>query len=375
MKKNRLQRLKGQIAPFLVAVMAVLLLAIVATRLIGESGFQRIRMANIGDGTLISSASSLCRDLNQIRQISLGKGGMMMNYVALQGFLLGKWSKCPCKHLPGSAMTMYGWPDKSTPYLASISYFIKAQQLFELAQKIAEQAPKRLRTSLYEGSFGGALVDEPKPFLASEVEFNVEKRITKLNYEAYLKRDSNFTVVFRSHKRSNGGWYNASALSYSWNKSKKKLLSQPGQISPEPLEQAYEAYLRVEGLNVPGSVTVIPQLMPLLYFWLQPKGDNTLVPCPPTPCTPAGTMGTPPVPACYCCVCATLPGIMPLPWAWISAINLDSNSFGLDMRKKMPFKALPFFAQDINQQVTIKHRNRIHIQGNVWSGFEPKMEE
>ena len=60
----------GQIAPLLIIVVIVVILAIGATAVIGELGYQKVRLANSVDSALVSSAADLARALNLVRQTS-----------------------------------------------------------------------------------------------------------------------------------------------------------------------------------------------------------------------------------------------------------------------------------------------------------------
>lgn len=327
----KLKTKKGQVAPFMILIVALLILAIAATMLIGEAAFNRIRLANVVDGALISTASAFCRSLNQIHQISFGGGGLLIHYIALQVFLLS---------------TM--WPYKGAPLATGffINSMLESRRLYREAERIAREAPKDLRINLWDRAFGGGLIDEPKPFLASEVNPD-----GKLDYNAYLNRDSNLTLRWRAYKEaypSDGdAWYKGDLYSYSYNKTKERVVP-PGTPSGETtgiLTQGeplvgYESYIRTQLNDAPSNVSVRPQRMIMIYFYCA-KG-----------------------------ICG-LPGFLYHPYAWIMRINIDHTGFGLSVRKLSYFQRVPFFGRN----VVSEHTNRIRIQGSVWSGYEPRLEQ
>lgn len=313
---------KAQLAPFMVLVIAILILAISATVLIGELGFQRIRLANVADSAIISAGSSLCRSLNQIRLIHKQ---MFLNYFQLQAALLAKLL----------------WPDKATAYKYASGWaaagWLKNKELFDQAEKLAENATKDLRSSLYDTCFGSALIDEPKPFLEDEVFLD-----RSLNYTKYLKRDSKFTSAYRDLKKNNpNAWFSPDVLSYSFNRSKDKVLKTPGQFSNEPFSE-FESSLRVQLQDVPGEIKVKEQKMVLTFFYKIEKPPYVMI------------------------------GFMPHLWAWIRKINIDSNSFGLNLSKNIPFTRFPFFSRN---KVNLSQTSRIKLQGKIWKSYSFRMKQ
>lgn len=349
----RLGPKQGQVTPFLILVIAVLILAIVATMLIGEVSFNRIRMSNVADGALISVASALCRSLNQIRQISLGPGGLQIHWLALQVFLLAHRTRC-CK------ATLRGWRYKGEPLATGffINSMLQSKELYKQAERIAKEAKKDLRISLYDRSFGGALIDEPKPFLDSEVKRDRQGRIISLDYDSYINRDARLVLNLREFKseypEGDDAWFKNNLLSYSYNKTKDRVLEDLNPDgtprvntvrSGEPLAN-YEAYLRVALQDVPEEIEVQPQAVPMYYVVWEEIPDP--------------------------CECVPHPKILVHPYAWIRRIDMDSTSFGLFIRKLSSFIRLPFFGRSVE----LEHSNRIRIKGNVRSsGYDFRMEE
>ena len=216
--------------PFMILIAVILLLAIVATVLIGEAGFTRLRLANIADSALISATSAFCRSLNQI--VQLGQT-LAVNQFSLQTHLLSVEQKCLCPIPPGNTMIMWGWSVVGGPYADGfvITTMMTNQKITEQIDKIAEDAAKDLRVDLYGRSFGSGLVDEPKPFLevgdnwhpqdaepvydpaldcnaegvsdarCDEVDKDRDGKVKALNFTRYAKRDDRLTGELRKFKK------------------------------------------------------------------------------------------------------------------------------------------------------------------------------
>lgn len=354
---NRLKENKGQIAPFMIIIAVLLILAIVATMIIGETGFQRIRLANIADSALLTGASSLCRSLNQIRMMH---STMFLNYLSLQ---VAMFASSP-------------WPDKSTGYAAAMGWSLLGiesnMELYNQAKKIASEATKDLRTGLYEKGFGGGMIDEPIPFKESEVVRNPDTgRITKLDYDQYLAtgRLSNFPEHYLKFKKgeapyaAEGGkdnWFKKPLLTYQFNKSnygyrdnKGKLIFSSKPAGDNTRFASYESYYSVELEDIPDNITVNAQVMPIFFLYATPSG---------------------------CCMI----GIIPHPYAWISRIDMDNNIFSIILKKLLPFgrrqpaadtdkNQLPFVGLD--RDVQIHHKSTVRVRGSLWSGYEFRLEE
>jgi len=346
----------GQVFPFMIIIVIVILLAISATMLLGEVGFNRIRLSNVIDAAILSPTSGFCRALNQIVKISYGDGGLFQKYIALQIFFFKPFfpAICPC---PGNGTFRFVWQFIWSPFIQPfyIQTLIEIFQLYESAEDIADKAPEDLRKGIYDRALGGALIDEPKPFLESEVTRDSNGKIIALNYDAYLDRDSHFDLAYRAVKSSL--WQSDSA-SYAWNKKYWKNKSttekyaegvlQPGGCTACS-DSAYGSYLDVNLQSVPRNVSISGQFMPLFYLWLKVI---------PTCCPPS-------------CFCIFLPGMGFDPYAWISNIDIDNKSYGLNVLKKLDYKDLTFFGR----QPQIKHQNKVRIYGSVETGYEFGMEQ
>ena len=365
-----LRNKKGQVAPFLVLLIGILLLAIAATMLIGEAAFTKIRMANVTDGALLTASSSYCRSLNQIRQI---KGSLEVNNWFLWAFLWGHTTNC-C-----GAAGLVGWRYKGEPLATGtyINTMLTNKQLMDVAKKTAKEAVKDLRSSLYDGIFGAGLADEPKPFLESEVYRDTNGRVTGFNFNAYLNRDPRLTVVMRKFKADHpyddnaDTWYKNNSLIYYFSKSKDKILpllkenGEPQDVTgytfyaqgeptvfPGADPNALDAYQSVALKGLPESISVDGVLWPLVYLWWKPIPN--------------------PVSGCHC---IPLPGIIPNPYASLRmSVNPapgegDGFHFEVDVAKSAPYKVIFF-----ERQVKTGHKSNVRISGGMTSGFENKME-
>jgi len=345
---------KGQVAVFMIIVIVVIILAVAATMLIGEIGFQRVRMANVADSGLITGASGLARSMNQIAMISNGPSGLMTNYVTMQTILAVHVTNNCC------GIPLIGWAYAGEPYVFPPIMLIlyNNYQLTQQADKIAEESAKSLRSALYDYTLGGALIEEPIPFKESEVT-RENGRITAIDYSQYLDRISdvenpdcaNFNKEYHSLKTGTSDWYMNNLISYAFNKSPQGYRQKKGKINiGEPEISGYESYVRAELQSVPTHVDPIYQPMPMPYLVWKPIDCNPVT-------------GPP--------KCMVFVSIMPNPWAWINRIDIGSESFGVKMSKRAPFATFPFFGRE----VTLSHKNRARITGSTWSGYDLRMEE
>lgn len=328
---------KAQIAPFVVIMTVVLLLAIVATAIIGESAFTRVRLASIVDGALLSGASQFCQGLNQLRILNKQ---LFMSWITLQVQLLYK-----------------------SPWNIAAAYAtILAQNLINMdtfkrgVEPIIDDMPKNLRARFYDFSLGGGLVDEAEPMLQSDLILDSSGAVKGLNYTSYMARlateGSRFTRAMRDFKLNNGGWYKSDILSYSFNKTltqddwvwdnatQEYQISNPGVVSLSPPDtQAFESYVTVQLSGVPNNydIKVKPKRQFLFFLWS---------------CGP------------YVC-----PGFGTLEYGGIKSIDFGSKTFSLTVKKRVPFLNFPFFPRSVE----ISNTGRVKITGTVGSGYEPKL--
>ncbi|MDD5566051.1 MAG: hypothetical protein PHG31_04100 [Candidatus Omnitrophica bacterium] len=333
---------KAQIAPFILVVAVVLMLAIVATALIGESTFTRVRLANTADGALITAGSNFCKSLNQLRKVNKQ---LFLNYLSLQTTLLahGVW-----------------WGGKLEPLPIVGLGVAQNLNLFNFAEnEIAAKMPKDLRVSVYEAILAAGLVDEPTPFLKNEVIVDPISGETKgLDYNRYIARMSSegtqFSRSFRDFKVAHSSnWFNNNIMSYSFDKflrwninniTGESTIANPGAINPgEPLA-GYQSFVRVQLLDMPTNVDIKPQVMVMIFLWY----------CP----TPWGGI--------------VLPGFYPHTHAWIRRISFgNNNTFGANVSKRVVGANVPF----VGRNADITHTSRVRIVGNVWQGYDVRLQE
>lgn len=258
---------------------------------------------------------------------------------------------------------------------------LTSQRLFEQAERVAKNAPKDFRMGLYDQVFGGALIDEPKPFIeipggnarrmlptdpadpnyldcnattgplpldCNEIERGPNGRVTFINYNKYLNRDSNFSRLWRDYKKANASgstaWYWKNLFAYYYNKTKAGVIpagTRLGQTSGRLVKEGgtpptgYDSHLQVQFQGMPTSVDVNAQWMIMIYFyWVCKHG-----------------------------VCVVMPGFVPHPWAWISSVDIDSTNFRLTADKLSSFSGIPFFPRS---NVAAEHQTCINVRGRVW---------
>ena len=334
--KIKMQKNKGQISPFMVGVVAILILAITATLLLGEFAYQKVRIMTTVDSALISSATRLARALNMVRQYHFR---MLLNYIRVQTMLLAAGI----------------WPSKAVAVVAAMGYaqgIITSAQMYSQAKKIVENVTDNTRKNLFERILG-SLIDEPviAKYKPLNVKLSDGQEIVLDSWDIDSDQESPFVEKFRDFKKNVPGWAGNNMLSYSWNRrlnSDKNFIE--GNISiGEPLyERAgkrYDAYASVTLNNVPTHISIRPQRMILFFIWW-----------------------------CNKSIC---PGFLPHPWAWISSITISpSNTFGVNVKKR-PFRTFAYFISENTpeEKKVITHNSTITITGNVWSGYDIKLQE
>ncbi len=383
-KKTRI----GQTAVFMVLLMAVIILAIAGTKFIGDLGFIRLRIANIADSALISGASAFCRGLNQIR---ISHTSMLYNYINLQAKMLSRV-----------------WPTKYSGYAYAIGYDLYGiklnEDILKNARAVAKDMTKELRVSMYDAIIGGALVEEPKPFIEdraqslgagatppafsglmsddtcdalpdgwNEIGRFPDGRLRWIDYKRYLFRDSHITCEYRRLKKGTGIyeapvsgelvggkdiWYLSTSIAYLYNKGLARSQATPGKFisdttaglkpadfnalipSGDPESLAYDSYVKADMLNLPTEVKIRAQPMVILFFYLDADG-------------------------------VVRPGFVPHPCAWISSVSFGNSTFGMKVAKFTPKWKLPFFQRNI----LLENENKVRIKGNIWIGYDFQMVE
>lgn len=367
---------KGQIAAFMVLLIAVLLLAIAGTMFIGETGFARIRMANTTDSSIIGGASSFCRSLNQLMMINKR---LIMNWITLQVQMLARG--------PFTSK----WEGYSYAWSSGMLWGIySSQQLYAQAQKTASTAAQDLRIKIIDSTLASGLIDEPKPFIYAgavggdaarpnpfipdntlldstqnlscsnspqagwnEVGRDSNGRIIWLDYARYNFRDSRFTCAYRQLKRDNkDDWHKKwKTYSYVFNRQVYEYDSNNRQVKKADGKfvfdtaltvppNTYDSFVTVETSNLPDHVNVSARMGVILFFY----------------CTPSG--------------CWT-PGIIPHPWVAIGSVSWGEKTFWVRVKKYIPFGKIPL----VGRSVTLETISKVRITGDVWQGFQFVMQE
>lgn len=159
--KNIFYRRDGQVAPFMIAIIVVLIMALMVTVNIGKVGFTKTNTANAADAGALAGSVMHANTLNSLADTNTA---MIAEYLSTQAIFLVPAPIC-------------------TEWVKFISYlaFVAAQTAqYILAWQNAEKGYEEARNSAKQFAFMNAGIDEPKPRLNGET------------YEAYLQRESRF---------------------------------------------------------------------------------------------------------------------------------------------------------------------------------------
>lgn len=213
---------KGQVAPFLIAVIAVLITALMITVNIGRVGLTRTTTSNAADAGALAAGTIHTETLNALADVDLQ---LMMDYVsAVVVFLIPK----PIWVEPAQYVSWYLFA------LAQLMQFVFA---WMSGIDGYEEAPKTAR----QLAFSNAGVDEPKP------------RNTGESYDAWIKRDSPFTQWMDSKGYESGSQYN-------W---------QDKGVYPDYTPRANSVTVAVDAPSFPGLYPLpgVPLITPF-YLWI-----------------------------------------------------------------------------------------------------------
>lgn len=155
----RKSRRKGQVTPFLIAIIVILLIAIMATVNLGKISLTRTATSNAADAGALAGASTMANGLNAIGDIS---DGMLADYIATQAILAS------CRVNCGKVMIIYA------AHLAS------QLALYAYTRKIASDTLEQAESSAKQLAFSNAGIDEGKTRQGNET------------YEEWLQRKSPF---------------------------------------------------------------------------------------------------------------------------------------------------------------------------------------
>jgi len=154
-------RREGQIAPFMIAIIVVLIMALMVTANIGKIGLTKTRTANAADAAALAGSTMYANTLNSLADTNTA---MIAEYLSAEiSFLI----PLPlCKE----------W----VRYIAFLAFVASQTAQFALAWSNAAKGYESARSVALEFSFMNAGIDESKERLSGE------------SYEAYLQRESSF---------------------------------------------------------------------------------------------------------------------------------------------------------------------------------------
>lgn len=209
-------RKKGQITPFMIAVIVILLIVTMITVNLGKISMTRTHTANAADAGALAGASTMANGLNAIKDLSTT---MFMETVTVQAILASCMLSCP-----------HAWAAWWAHLVLQLSQIALAQlKMIPDTMDAADEAAKQL-------AFSNAGIDEAKPRNPGET------------YEAWLQRKSNFTEWMDREDYKSG--------LYGWNDTRKygqPLTESPGANS-----------VRVS-VDKPTWI-VVPLYLPLFYL-------------------------------------------------------------------------------------------------------------
>lgn len=186
----RKNKKEGQIAPFLIAVIVILLIALMVTVNLGKISLTRTATANSADAGALAGASTMANGLNAIKDIS---AGMFADFIATQAAL----AMCPkC----WKAWVTYG------------AHVASQFALYAYAGKVARDTLKEAKKAGLQLAFSNAGITEAKPRECKRKSAN-EKCEEWETWEEWTKRKSRFEQWMED-----GGY--ASGM-YSWQDTQK----------------------------------------------------------------------------------------------------------------------------------------------------------
>ena len=191
---------KGQLAPFMLAVIVILLIAIMVTVNLGKISLTKTNTANAADAGALAGASTMANGLNAIKDIS---AQMFADYIATQVALRAGTCRMQC------------WQ----AWIIYIMHLVSEIALYAYARKIARDTLKQAKESSLQLAFSNAGITEAKP---RECKSRAPDGscAEQESWEDWTTRDSPFEQWMQS-----GGYASGS---YSWPAPKKYGQSSAG---------------------------------------------------------------------------------------------------------------------------------------------------
>jgi len=292
--RNIFFRREGQIAPFLIAIIVVLIIALMVTANIGKIGMFKTRTANAADAGALAGSTAHSNALNALADTNTA---MIAEYLSTQVTFL----------IPVNICSMGAM--RNIAYIA----FVAAQTAqFILAWSNAMEGYEEARSAAYQFAFMNAGIDESKERLSGE------------SYESYLQRESRFGQWMKNKGYESG--------QYTWTDKDGRQNSFtvtvdapdfPGLI-PMPMVMLGLFYSDSIGACSVWCMTCLTDL--LKYFVCLMK---TLI------------MGTILLWTTVCCSCTAWAGIgYIVPIAWIAGIAQDNPEISVTTTRVQPEKDL-----------------------------------
>lgn len=173
---------KGQIAPFLIAVIVILLIAIMVTVNLGKIGMSKTNTSNAADAGALAGASTIANGLNAIGDIS---NEMAADVISTEISLLF----CPTCWIAWAIISSHWASQAALLVFAAVTGLKSSKE----ARKIAKQF-----------AFMNAGIDETKPR-------------NNMTYENWLKSKSNFEQWMDDENYDT----NSNVVTYSWTDNQK----------------------------------------------------------------------------------------------------------------------------------------------------------
>lgn len=159
--KNIFNNKKGQIAPFMIAIIVVLIMAIMVTVNIGKVGLTKTNTANAADAGALAGSTMHANTLNSLADTNTS---MIAEYLATEVAFLLPLSIC----------------DEWMRYVGYLAFVAAQTAQYALAWSNADRQYKEAESAAKQFAFMNSGIDEAKPRLEGET------------YEAYLERESKF---------------------------------------------------------------------------------------------------------------------------------------------------------------------------------------
>lgn len=214
--KSIFYRRDGQVAPFMIAIIVVLVMAIMVTTNIGKVGITKTHTANAADAGALAGSTTHSNTLNSLADTNTQ---MIADYLEMQVVFLIPFGICSAKFR----------------YVSYLAFVVAQTTQFILAWVNADKGYKEAKSTAEQYAFMNSGIDEPKPRLDGET------------YEAYVQRESRFGQWMKDKGYESGY--------YSWTDNQGK-------------ENSFK--VDVDSPDFPGLIPMPMVLMGLYFDWAVP---------------------------------------------------------------------------------------------------------